>query len=87
MNNKKRVLSLFSGCGGMDLGFEGNFWVNKECVNKSLSKNWIKQEKNGRILLQPTIFQTVFANDILEAAEHAWKIRYFMRICGCTRAA
>jgi DNA (cytosine-5)-methyltransferase 1 len=76
MTNKKRVLSLFSGCGGMDLGFEGNFWVNKECVNKGLCKNWIKKEIKGRILLQPTIFQTVFANDILEAAEHAWKINF-----------
>ena len=25
MPSKKRVLSLFSGCGGMDLGFEGDF--------------------------------------------------------------
>ena len=24
------VLSLFSGCGGMDLGFEGNFTVRKK---------------------------------------------------------
>ena len=32
MNNKKyKVVSLFSGCGGMDLGFEGGFtFLNKE---------------------------------------------------------
>lgn len=27
---KKRVLSLFSGCGGMDLGLEGGFDVLKK---------------------------------------------------------
>ena len=28
--NVHRVLSLFSGCGGMDLGFEGHFIANKK---------------------------------------------------------
>ena len=27
------VLSLFSGCGGMDLGFEGGFSINKREFN------------------------------------------------------
>ena len=31
MKEKKRVLSLFSGCGGMDIGFEGGF----KCLKKS----------------------------------------------------
>ena len=29
-NKKYKVLSLFSGCGGMDLGFEGHFTANKK---------------------------------------------------------
>ena len=45
MNNKKyKVVSLFSGCGGMDLGFEGGFtFLNKEY--KVLEKN-AKNELN-----------------------------------------
>lgn len=31
-NEKIKVISLFSGCGGLDLGFEGGFDVPKACV-------------------------------------------------------
>jgi len=31
------VLSLFSGCGGMDLGFEGGFAVLEESINEKLT--------------------------------------------------
>ena len=37
--NSLNVLSLFSGCGGMDLGFEGQFICHKKSVGKN--KNWI----------------------------------------------
>ena len=30
-----KVLSLFSGCGGMDLGFEGNFMAHKKSISPS----------------------------------------------------
>lgn len=30
---KLKVLSLFSGCGGLDLGVEGGFLVHKECIH------------------------------------------------------
>ncbi len=73
--NQKNVLSLFSGCGGMDLGFEGGFEVPSSCINldahphgwyeKSINKGWIKLKK--------TSFHTVFANDILQYAEAAWQ--------------
>ena len=33
---KLRHLSLFSGCGGLDLGFEGGFKVMKPAVNKNV---------------------------------------------------
>lgn len=68
---KLRVLSLFSGCGGMDLGFEGNFLAHRksfaadsEYINYAVNDNWV--------MLKKTRFQTVFANDILEEAEVAW---------------
>ena len=43
MKKSKKVLSLFSGCGGMDLGFEGNFDVLEESVNKHMHPDWIKK--------------------------------------------
>ena len=32
---RHRVLSLFSGCGGMDLGFEGSFIANKKSFHEN----------------------------------------------------
>ena len=68
---KHKVLSLFSGCGGMDLGFEGHFIANKKSftadspyIDHPLNDNWV--------FLKKTLFQTVFANDILPEAEKAW---------------
>ncbi|WP_313032253.1 DNA (cytosine-5-)-methyltransferase [Soonwooa sp.] len=71
------VLSLFSGCGGMDLGFEGGFSVLKSSVNEVLNPNYIEKNlKNGFVQLRKTKFKTVFANDILPDARNAW-VNYF----------
>ncbi len=73
------VLSLFSGCGGMDLGFEGGFSVLQQSVNEILTPNFIdKKFKNGFIQLKKTKFKTVFANDILSDARNAW-VNYFSK--------
>ena len=73
MEHKKRVLSLFSGCGGMDLGFEGNFTVHKDCINLNMHPSWIDSFlDNNLINLKETGFQTVFANDIKRGAKLAW---------------
>lgn len=72
-----RVLSLFSGCGGMDLGFEGHFIANR----KSFAEDspYIERRMNSSwIFLKKTKFQTVFANDILPEAEKAW-VTYMSR--------
>lgn len=70
---KLKILSLFSGCGGMDLGFEGGFIAHSKSINKKLFPNYIAQElENGFVRLVPTIFQTVFANDILQEARKVW---------------
>lgn len=68
---KLRVVSLFSGCGGMDLGFEGGFIAPRKSfaedskyINYPVGDNWV--------MLQKTNFHTVFANDILTEAEIAW---------------
>lgn len=77
-NNKEKkdvlnVLSLFSGCGGMDLGFEGDFEVLESSVNEVLNPDFVESKtKDGRINLKKTKFKTVFANDILPDARNAW---------------
>lgn len=68
------VLSLFSGCGGLDLGLEGGFEVLTKSVNREMHPDWIERNLNSyQSLLKETRFRTVFANDILECAQTAWK--------------
>lgn len=71
-NEKKhRVLSLFSGCGGMDLGFEGGFIANAKSF--STDSPFVERVvRKGWVMLKRTDFTTVFANDILPEAETAW---------------
>ena len=74
--NNRTVLSLFSGCGGMDIGFEGGFTCLARSINTNLHPDWI-YEKNGIwVTVRETGFQTVFANDIRSDAKAAW-VSYF----------
>ncbi len=70
--SKFRVLSLFSGCGGMDIGFEGGFSCLARSINKKLNSNWIAKKDGAWVRLRETIFETVFANDIRPDAKAAW---------------
>jgi len=75
---EKRVLSLFSGCGGMDLGFEGGFWVPKAMVSP-LRRDWIDDEREmnlNQVFLKKNNFRIIFANDINVNARNAW-VNYF----------
>ncbi len=65
---RRNVLSLFSGIGGMDLGFEGDVIVHKNSVSqkefvckKDATKDFVQLKKNN--------FSVVFQNDILEGAK------------------
>lgn len=73
------VLSLFSGCGGMDLGLEGDFAVLSASINKKLHPDWniIPIDKNW-VRLPKNRFHTIFANDIREEAKVAWT-NYFSK--------
>ena len=73
-----KVVSLFSGCGGMDIGFEGNFTCLKQSINTDLHPDWIKKDSNKWATLNPTIFHTVFADDIKADAKAAW-VSYFLQ--------
>lgn len=73
------VLSLFSGCGGMDLGFEGGFDILKESMNETIHPEWQVKKKGAKWLKLPdTRFHTVFANDIKPEAKSAW-CNYFKK--------
>ncbi len=73
--NKKdiNILSLFSGCGGMDLGLEGGFITHKNSVSEANKTDFVEKniDKNY-VKLKSTRFTTVFANDILKEAKTAW---------------
>ena len=70
-DGKRRLLSLFSGCGGMDIGFEGGFICNRKSINPS--SGWIESDVNSKwVKVKETFFSTVFANDILAEARATW---------------
>ena len=78
-NETLRMISLFSGCGGMDLGFEGGFSVLKSSVNERLRANFIEKDLDGNFVkLSKTRFETVFANDILGDARNTW-VNFFTK--------
>lgn len=73
VQHQLRVLSLFSGCGGMDLGFEGDFNVLTASVNPEMNSSWMIDKVDNRWShLGKTAFHTVFANDIKQEAKAAW---------------
>lgn len=77
--SKRKLVSLFSGCGGLDLGFEGGFEVPEPCINKELHPDWVlKKTKPGWLKLKENPFQIVFANDINPSAKIVWT-KYFAK--------
>ena len=50
------LLSLFSGCGGMDIGFEGDFFCLKKSINRKIHPEWIEEDNGDWVKVAPTIF-------------------------------
>ncbi len=67
-----RLLSLFSGCGGMDIGFEGGFLAPRKSFPCGLDRYVEREVSEDWVLLRRTRFSTVFANDILPEAQLVW---------------
>lgn len=60
----------------MDIGFEGGFKILKCSLNANIHPDWIEKEDEKYYYLKETIFETVFANDIVDCAKAAW-VDYF----------
>lgn len=76
MADRIRVLSLFSGCGGMDLGLEGGFLAPAKSFGASEEVIVDSDCPAGFVRVPKSRFETVFANDILKDAQTAW-VNYF----------
>ena len=72
LKDEINVLSLFSGCGGLDLGFEGGFKILKHSFNEKKSPWCVSRGNNDWIKLPKTRFNTIFANDIVPEAKSTW---------------
>jgi DNA (cytosine-5)-methyltransferase 1 len=73
-DEKKIVASLFTGCGGMDLGFEGGFKVLRQSVADR--REIVKSGKSKFVMLPETSFKTGFACDVVKSTKTAWE-HYF----------
>jgi DNA (cytosine-5)-methyltransferase 1 len=73
-----KIASLFSGCGGMDLGFEGDFSVPADCLPIAEQKKLGKPNKNNFLHLPKTGIETIFACDVNAKAKNAWE-NYFTK--------
>jgi DNA (cytosine-5)-methyltransferase 1 len=71
------IASLFSGCGGMDIGFEGDFSVPTESLSKAEAKKLLKKLDGKKFARLPfTGFETIFACDVNKKAKVSWE-NYF----------
>ena len=88
------VLSLFSGCGGMDIGFEGNFKCLRRSVNVDLHPDWIVEgDENGKfnkigkvdylIYNVPDSKTEIYVKSVPEILNHLFKRRTIMAKYGC----
>lgn len=73
-----KVASLFSGCGGMDLGFEGGITVPPDSLGPADDFELKPNNRSGYVTLRNLPFETVFACDVYPKAKVAWE-SYFSK--------
>lgn len=73
-----KVLSLFSGGGGMDIGMEGGFICHRKSLPKDAASIKIENMGGDWVRVRPTRFYTCFANDIVPQAGIVWQ-RYMQQ--------
>ena len=71
MNNKVKVLSLFTGIGGMDMGFDGEVIIHKGSI---INKEFIDKDYSTKdfVVLKKNNYESVFQNDILKGAKEVF---------------
>lgn len=71
MNDEIKVISLFTGIGGMDMGFDGEVIVHKDSI---ANKEFIDKEYtiDDFVVLKKNKFKCVFQNDILKGAKEVF---------------
>jgi DNA (cytosine-5)-methyltransferase 1 len=71
INDKLKVISLFTGIGGMDMGFNGEVILHKDSI---INKEFIDKPYtiNDFVVLKKNNFECVFQNDILEGAKEVF---------------
>ena len=71
IKDKLKVLSLFTGIGGMDMGFDGEVIVHKDSI---INKDFIEKiyDIQDFVILKKNNFESVFQNDILEGAKEVF---------------
>jgi DNA (cytosine-5)-methyltransferase 1 len=71
MNNKLKVISLFTGIGGVDMGFDGEVIVHKDSI---INKEFIDTPSTTKdfVVLKKNNFECVFQNDILQGAKEVF---------------
>ncbi len=71
MSDKLKVLSLFTGIGGMDMGFDGEVIVHKDSI---INKEFIDKPYTIKdfVALKKNNFESVFQNDILKGAKEVF---------------
>ncbi|MGC6509361.1 MAG: DNA cytosine methyltransferase [Myxococcota bacterium] len=69
----KNHISLFTGCGGFDVGFEGGFMVHRASLNSNVYPEWGPTDKKPWICLPKLPFRTILANDIAAAPKKCWE--------------
>jgi len=71
MSEPLKLLSLFTGIGGMDMGFDGEVVVHQDSIK---NKEFVDKEYNLEdfVILKRNNFKSVFQNDILEGAKEVF---------------
>jgi len=75
---KRHLASLFSGCGGMDIGFEGGFQAHESWLSLEETQKNISFDKSDFTNLDELDFETVFACDVNAKAKISWD-HYFSK--------
>ena len=68
---KFNLLSLFSGCGGLDLGFE--MAGLKAVMGKEIMETAMKDKKIFDENIQNNVFHTIYVNDIFDEARETYE--------------